>query len=94
MNGKDFKLPSPIEMEILKLLTGREMYGMEIVRASGKLVSGSVYVFLVRMEGRGLISSRRAEVPGHKAPKQLYAITPLGQKAIAAWQQVQDVMSA
>jgi DNA-binding PadR family transcriptional regulator len=94
MNGNGFKLPSPIEREILKLLAGREMRGVEIIGASSKFIPGSVYVFLVRMEGRGLISSRRAEVPGHKAPKRLYAITPLGQKAIAAWQQVQDVMSA
>ena len=94
MNGKDFKLPSPIEMEILKLLTGREKYGMEIVRASGKLVSGSVYVFLERMEDRKLISSRRVEIPGRRAPKRLFAVTPLGKKACDAWQQVQAVMSA
>ena len=92
--SKDFKLPSPIEMEILKLLAGKEMYGIEVVQASGHLVPGSVYVFLRRMEERGLVLSRRANIPGRRAPKRLYAVTVLGQKAYTAWQQVQAIMAA
>ena len=89
MTDKDFKLPSPTEVAVLELLAGKEMYGLEMVKASDRLTRGSIYVILNRMEDKGLVSSRAAETAGPSAGRRIYSITGLGQKAYAAWRQAQ-----
>ena len=89
VNDKEFKLPSPTEVAILQLLSGKEMYGLEMVKASERLTRGSIYVILNRMEDKGLVTSRVSEASGPRAGRRIYAITGLGQRAHAAWQQAQ-----
>jgi DNA-binding PadR family transcriptional regulator len=71
---------SPAESLILTLLrkSRREMYGLELVRASdGAIARGSVYVLLNRLESKALVTSRqealRVGVPG--IPRRLYRAT-------------------
>ena len=89
MSEKDFKLPSRTEVAVLELLSGKEMYGLEMVKASDRLTRGSIYVILNRMEDKGLVSSRVAETYRPSAGRRIYRITGLGQRAYAAWQQAQ-----
>ena len=89
MNDKDFKLPSPTEVAVLELLVGKEMYGLEMVKASGRLTRGGIYVTLNRMEEKGLVSSRVKDDSGPTAGRRIYSVTSHGQRAYAAWQQAQ-----
>jgi PadR family transcriptional regulator len=89
------KIPSPKEVAALELLlSGREMYGLQMVEASeGNLRRGTVYVLLGRMEDQGLISSRPVESRGTGGlPRRLYRITGLGQRAYRAWSLAQSVL--
>ena len=57
--GKLPRLLSRKEKLVLELLGDREMFGLDLVRASkGVLKRGVVYVMLSRMEDRGLIAAR------------------------------------
>lgn len=74
---------SNLEWLVLDLLrTGRERYGLEMVReAEGKLKRGTVYVLLGKMEKRRLISSEPADDTGRRK----YKITGSGQRTYDAW---------
>lgn len=89
--SNDLRLPSGKELVVLELLINRrEMYGLEMVKASNKLGRGTVYVLLNRMEDKGYISSRQVKEEGAPGlPLRVYSITGLGQRAYAAWQQAQ-----
>ena len=89
MSDKDFKLPSPTEIAVLELLVGKEMYGLEMVKASDRLTRGGIYVTLNRMEDKGLVSSHVANESGPTAGRRIYRVTGHGQRAYAAWQQAQ-----
>ena len=93
MSADNFKLPSGKELIVLQfLVTSREMYGLEMVKASNKLARGTVYVLLGRMEDKGFITSRKEKEEGRPGmPKRLYKITGLGQRAYAAWRRAQEV---
>ena len=93
MNNKDFKLPSPTEVAVLELLSGKKMYGLEMVKSSDRLTRGSIYVILNRMEDKGLILSEVADDSGPLGGRRIYNITGLGQRAYAAWQQAQAAFS-
>jgi PadR family transcriptional regulator PadR len=86
---KDRKLPSlsPVETLILELLSGREMYGLELVAASKKqLKRGTIYVTLGRMEDKGYVESRVDESAVHAGlPRRLYRPTGLGRRVLDAW---------
>jgi PadR family transcriptional regulator, regulatory protein PadR len=77
------------ESLILELLAGaREMYGLELVAASGgALKRGTVYVTLGRMEDKGYITSRLEDAPPAAGglPRRLYVPTPLGREILHAW---------
>ena len=78
------------ESLILELLVGaNEMYGLELVAASGgALKRGTVYVTLGRMEGKGYVVSRLEEgtrAAGGGLPRRMYAPTPLGREILGAW---------
>jgi PadR family transcriptional regulator, regulatory protein PadR len=79
----------PKEALILDLLRqGHEMYGLQLVAASGKrLKRGTVYVTLGRMEEKGYIVSRLESAPpaGGGLPRRLYEITTFGRRVKVAW---------
>ena len=66
------------------------MYGLEMVKASSKLVRGTIYVLLSRMEDKGYVSSRQErEETQAGMPRRLYSITGLGQRALNAARQTE-----
>lgn len=71
-----------LEMEILRLLMkGNRLYGLEMVKESGKLKRGTIYVYLSRMEDKEWIKSeaeKEASQPG--LPRRRYWITGKGQR--------------
>jgi DNA-binding PadR family transcriptional regulator len=84
MSGKE-----AIVMELLLRNPASEMYGLELVKESGKkLKRGTVYVTLSRMEDKHFIESRlekkRDDASG--MPRRLYKATGYGQKVYAAWE--------
>lgn len=85
------------EMLILHLLSGRPMYGYELVQAISTATGGTlefgegcVYPILHRLEADGLLSSTRKTVGGRN--RVVYKITVKGAKrtsqTISAWQQI------
>jgi len=72
-------------MVLLALMAepGREMYGLEIIRAAG-LPSGSVYPMLERLRSQGWVSVRGEEIDPRaegRPRRRYYRITPKGAKA-------------
>jgi PadR family transcriptional regulator PadR len=68
------------------LRTGNEAYGMtvwrEIEEVTGReLAVGAVYATLDRLESKGLVASRRADVEG--VSRRLFAVTTPGARALA-----------
>jgi PadR family transcriptional regulator len=68
------------------LRTGAEAYGMgvrrEIEEVTGREVAvGAVYATLDRLESKGLVSSRRADVDG--VSRRLFAVSGAGARALA-----------
>jgi DNA-binding PadR family transcriptional regulator len=80
---------SPKELLILELLSGaKEMYGLELVAASGgTLKRGTVYVTLGRMEDKGYVVSRLDSAPrvAGGLPRRIYTSTPFGREVLAVW---------
>ncbi len=79
---------SPKEAMILQMLiSAGEMYGLEMVKTSGKqLARGTVYVTLSRMEDKGFINSRLEERSGNDAgpPRRLYSANGHGIRVLRA----------
>ena len=67
---------------ILTLLASREpCYGLELVHASrGRLKRGGIYVTLIRMEEKGLVTSSK----GGRDGRRRYRPTALGERALLA----------
>jgi DNA-binding PadR family transcriptional regulator len=79
------------EALILDLLLGEdEMYGLQLVAASGqRLKRGTVYVTLGRMEEKGYIVSRLEARPERGGlPRRLYKTTPLGRRVLSTWTRI------
>jgi PadR family transcriptional regulator PadR len=85
------------ELLVLKLLSHREMYGYEIVRAiqvqTNEVLTfgeGCIYPYLHYMEKEKLVSSSRKEVAGRS--RNYYRLTPGGRKRLeelsGAWDRV------
>ena len=87
-------LPSPKEAEVLEmLLSGHEMYGLEMVRNSkGSLKRGTIYVTLNRLEEQRLVSSRADKADETGLSRRHYRITGQGTRALQAYQYAQSVM--
>ena len=94
MFSNEPRLPSGKELIVLDLLSSkREMYGLEMVKSSSRLARGTVYVLLSRMEDKGYVTSRQAkEENASGMPKRVFAITGLGQRALAATRQAHAVI--
>lgn len=75
---------------VLRLLAaGRDMYGLQLLRASdGVLRPATLYTLLGRMEDSGLIEGRQvhSDVRG-VLPRRLYRITDAGRQALAKEQE-------
>ena len=89
MDGRRPPTLSVKESLILELLVrDREMYGLQLVAASGRrLKRGTVYVTLGRMEDKGYITSRLEDPPAATGglPRRLYQPTPLGRRVLSTW---------
>jgi PadR family transcriptional regulator PadR len=77
------------ELLVLKLLSRREMYGYEIVRAiqaetrqQFTFGEGCIYPSLHSLEKQKLVTSRRQEVEGRS--RNYYGLTPRGRKRLEA----------
>jgi len=83
---------------VLRLLRDgpREMYGLEIVNASGgELGRAAIYVTLARMEEKGFIKSRTPAEDSHPGlPRPHYKLTALGERALLAMEAAQEAMGA
>lgn len=84
---------SGVETLILELLRDGEMYGLQLVEASGgRLRRGTVYVTLGRMAEKGYVESRAEERrPGAIGlPRRLYRATGFGMRVLEAWELVRE----
>jgi DNA-binding PadR family transcriptional regulator len=78
---------SRIEVLILDLLAGEEMFGLQLVAASdGVLKRGTVYVTLGRMQEKGYVESRTESPPAGAIglPRRLYRPTAYGLRVAKA----------
>lgn len=76
------------EAEILRLLIANgEMYGMEMVQASGGVLKpGTIYVTLGRMDDKDFVTSRVEKVEGATGlPRRLFTVTSRGRRAMRAY---------
>jgi PadR family transcriptional regulator PadR len=85
------------ELLILHLLSGRAMYGYELVQAirlatneTLEFGEGCVYPILHRLEADGLLASRRETAGGRN--RVVYRVTPRGarrlEESVALWRQI------
>jgi PadR family transcriptional regulator len=85
------------ERLILELLVAEgPQFGLQLVAAArGRLKRGTVYVTLGRMERKGLIASEQeTAVPeAIGLPRRIYRVTPLGDRALAAWSQLSRTLA-
>jgi PadR family transcriptional regulator, regulatory protein PadR len=82
---------SRTERLILELLSGDEMFGLQLVEQSkGALKRGTVYVTLGRMQDKGYVESwTEKQAPGAIGlPRRLYRPTAYGARVLAAWASV------
>jgi DNA-binding PadR family transcriptional regulator len=84
------KLSAKERIILEMLVDSPDMYGLEIVEASNKEIGrGSVYVFLDRLEERGLVSSELEKRPQNMAgnPRRLYKASGQGARAVSLLRQ-------
>ncbi len=84
------------EALILELLVARgEMYGLELVEASGgALKRGTVYVTLGRMADKGYVESRQVKEEGEAGlPRRLFQVTGFGVRALQVLEVGRRVMA-
>lgn len=89
----DIPRVSSVEAMILRLLTGGEMYGLELVDASdGAVKRGTVYVTLGRMADKGLVTSRAVKLEHERGlPRRLFKMTGLGERILLATQTAEAI---
>lgn len=84
------RLPTEKELIVIDLLlNGEETYAWDLVkRSEGRLAQNGVYVILMRMVARGLLSDRLDEttVPRPGPRRRLYRLTAEGRAAREAYQ--------
>jgi DNA-binding PadR family transcriptional regulator len=78
------------ERQVLEILVAEgPLHGLGLVESSsGNLKRGTVYVTLMRMERKGLVSSEQE--PKHPGaiglPRRIYRVTALGERVLRAWE--------
>ena len=80
---------SSTERLILELLSGDEMFGLQLVEQSkGALKRGTVYVTLGRMQDKGYVESwtEKQAAGAIGLPRRLYRPTGYGLRVLAAWE--------
>jgi len=85
----DVRLSEKEEVILTLLSDGGELFGLAIVEQSdGRVVRGTVYVTLGRMEEKGFITSRQEErqPAAIGLPRRLYKITGLGESVLRAYE--------
>ncbi len=90
--SKDDLLPklTPLEEDLLTLMIGKELYGLQIIKAiqeaEGRKVSfSSLYPTLHRLEAKGYLEARWGdEMPEERenARRRYYRATGLGERAL------------
>jgi DNA-binding PadR family transcriptional regulator len=86
---RDIRLTGKEELILQMLIAGREMYGLEMVDASGGMLGrGTVYVLLDRMEDKGFVISRREDrAPGVSGiARRIYTPTGEGRRICREYQ--------
>jgi DNA-binding PadR family transcriptional regulator len=90
------RLPADKEIAVLQVLREgpREMYGLEIVKASGgQLGRAAIYITLARMLEKGYIQSRTPAQDSHPGlPRPRYKLTAVGERALKAAEKVREIM--
>jgi PadR family transcriptional regulator PadR len=90
------RLPADKEIAVLQVLRDgpAEMYGLEIVKASGgQLGRAAIYITLARMVEKGFISFRTPAQDSHPGlPRPRYKLTALGERALRAAETARDMM--
>ena len=79
---------SRTERLILELLSGEEMFGLQLVeRSKGALKRGTVYVTLGRMQDKGYVESwtEKQAPDAIGLPRRLYRPTAYGLRVRDAW---------
>ncbi len=78
-----------LEMLVLRLLSGEEKYGYQLITelregSSGMftLKEGTLYPILYRLEDEGLVESRWSEPKGREVSRKYYYITDDGTEAL------------
>jgi PadR family transcriptional regulator, regulatory protein PadR len=95
---------SPLEEIILIALGGRQLYGLEIVRAveeasegKRKVGFGSLYPTLHKLQNKGLVRSQWGdEKPEERggARRRYYETTALGRRAVKELEQIRNNVAA
>ncbi len=91
-NPKKNLLPklTPLEEDLLTLVIGKELYGLQIIKAieeaeNRKVSFSSLYPTLHRLEGKGYLEARWGnELPEERenARRRYYRATGLGERAL------------
>ncbi len=84
-------LPSKEALILELLVQEKEMYGLQLVAASGRRLNrGTVYVTLGRMEEKGYVVSRVDPAPPDAGglPRRVYEATAFGRRVLSAWTQM------
>ena len=82
---------SATERLILELLSGQELFGLQLVlQSKGALKRGTVYVTLGRMQDKGYVESWTEKQPEGAIglPRRLYRPTAYGLRVLEAWEAV------
>ena len=85
---KPIKLSS-IDEDILTVLLGRELYGLEMLdflnpnRPGIPLTYGSIYPALNRLEKKGLVESKWGDETTSGARRKYYKVTGLGDRTLS-----------
>lgn len=91
---------SAIDEDLLTVLLGRELYGLEILNQlnlnrPGKLKFGSLYPALNRLEKKGLVNSKWGDEVDESggARRKYYKVTGLGTTTLRTVQQYRDSLA-
>ena len=83
------------QVMVAVIRTGADAYGMsvrrELEKVTGRDVTiGSVYITLDRLEAKALVISDRVSAAGDVGSRRVFAVTPLGARALAETRAMRD----